>query len=102
MPSGILTAVNTVSGEVATVELCGACVTRQGLCRRHARGVLPQLAQPFWYQLVGTHHQKSALEEMSPEARRVYERKRTKAARRAARPVTMRNARARSLASLAA
>lgn len=55
-----------------------------GLCGRHRKAVLPQLAQPFWYRLVGTHHQKSELEAMSPEARRVYNRKRTKAARRAA------------------
>jgi len=100
--SGILTPVDTVSGEVATVALCGACVRRKGLCRGHAKGVLPQLAQPFWYQLVGTHYQKTAAERMSPEARRVYERKRTKRARQSARELQMATARQKSLTILAA
>lgn len=81
---------------------CPACVSQQGLCGRHAKGVLPQLAQPFWYKLVGATVDKTAhellLDEMSPEARRVYHRKRTKAARRA----TMAKARAAALAELAA
>lgn len=78
------------------MALCTACVEQSGLCGRHKKGVLPQLAQPFWYQLVGTHHQKSVVEAMSPEGRRVYNRKRTKAARRA----TMAAARFASLDAL--
>lgn len=90
-----------LSGEMDT---CQRCVSARGLCRRHARGVLPQLAQPFWYKLVGTIAEKSAheqvLETMGPEARKVYHRKRTKAARKAARAAQMQTARAASLASL--
>jgi hypothetical protein len=95
--------VNIVSGEES---VCATCVQRQGLCARHKVGVLPQLAQPFWYKLVGTHHQQTPhevmLAQMSPDARRVYDRKRTKEARKAARAVQMTQARERSLASLAA
>ena len=29
---------------------CDACVRTLGLCRRHRRGILPALAQPFWYR----------------------------------------------------
>lgn len=29
---------------------CDNCARSQGLCRRHRRGILPQLAQPFWYR----------------------------------------------------
>ena len=34
--------------------LCDECVRRQGLCHRHERDVLPQLAQMWWYRLVGS------------------------------------------------
>lgn len=84
------------------MALCPSCVEQQGLCGRHKKGVLPQLAQPFWYKLVGATLEKTAheiaLAEMSPEARRIYHRKRVKAARRAG----MQKARADALASLAA
>jgi hypothetical protein len=79
--------------------LCPECVRASGLCASHAKGVLPQLAQPFWYQLVGTdhrHEEQRVQDEMSPEARKVYNRKRTRAARRA----VMQTARARALNSL--
>lgn len=91
-----------MESSLAEVAPCASCIEQQGLCGRHKKGILPQLAQPFWYKLVGATLEKTAhqqvLEEMSPEARRVYHRKRTKAARRAA----MAKARAASLASLAA
>lgn len=29
---------------------CHRCARSLGLCRRHRRGILPQLAQPFWYR----------------------------------------------------
>lgn len=97
--SAHLDSVDSLSGEMAP---CPSCVSQQGLCGRHKKGILPQLAQPFWYKLVGATVDKTAheqvLETMSPEARRVYHRKRTKAARRAA----MQQARQRSLAALAA
>jgi len=101
----ILTPVDTLSGEKARDDdptpLCARCVRASGLCVRCARQIA-KLAEPFWYKLVGTHYQQSAVEQMSPEARRVFNRKRTKEARRAARAATMQGARARSLASLTA
>ena len=84
---------------------CRYCIEQGGLCKRHSRSVCPQLAQPFWYRLVGTDAQKSAEQEMSPEARRIAERKRRKAAKRAsdaARGVNMSRARQRSLEKLRA
>ena len=95
--SAHLDSVISLSGET---DLCQACVKQRGLCGRHRRGILPQLAQPFWYRLVGrlldrtTHEQMLA--ELSPEARRIYNRKRTKAARRA----TADRARLAALASI--
>lgn len=35
------------------VPLCERCKTSQGLCKWHAEHIAA-LAQPFWYQLVGT------------------------------------------------
>lgn len=32
--------------------VCAACVRQDGLCGRHQRDVLPQLAQMYWYRLV--------------------------------------------------
>jgi hypothetical protein len=72
-------------------------VDADGLCERHAKGVLPQLAQPHWYRLVGDDlrgQEQRAVEAMSPEARLVYERKQRKAQTRAARAARMANARA--------
>lgn len=78
---------------------CPECIRSQGLCASCGKSVLPQLAQPFWYKLVGTDRRDESqrtVAEMSPEARKVYNRKRTKAARRA----VMQAARARALTSL--
>jgi hypothetical protein len=66
-------------------DICPACVAQQGLCQRHEKGVLPQLAQPFWHKLVGQdrrYEEQRVLADMSPEARLVYERKQRKAKRR--------------------
>lgn len=38
------------------IDACDECVAQKGLCGKHARGVLPQLAQPFWYRLVGSNY----------------------------------------------
>jgi hypothetical protein len=43
--------------------------------------VLPQLAQPWWYRLVGTHHHDENTE-LSPEALRIKARKQRKRAKR--------------------
>jgi hypothetical protein len=59
-----------VSGEV---PLCHECVVLDGLCVRHAKSVCPQLAQPHWYQLVGTDYQKPP--KPSAEAQRIADRK---------------------------
>ncbi len=62
--------------------VCSDCVTANGLlCERCAKSVLPQLAQPFWYQLVGTHHYTKTPTE-SPEGRAIRERKERRAAKR--------------------
>lgn len=35
-------------------EICGDCLTHQGLCARHAVGVLPQLRRNIaWLKLIG-------------------------------------------------
>lgn len=31
-------------------DVCADCIRHDGLCRKHERAVLPQLAQPFWYR----------------------------------------------------
>lgn len=64
----------------ALVPLCDQCLLERGLCSKHARHVLPQLAQPFWYQLVAFTHadgEKPTLDEfrgrlarMTPESKR--------------------------------
>lgn len=72
-----------LAGEkAADVAPCDDCVAQRGLCGRHKRGVLPQLAQPHWYRLVGhAHHDER--KEMSREARKIADRKARKAKRRA-------------------
>lgn len=60
--------------------VCSACVEAHGLCERHGRQILPQLAQPFWHRLVGETHYDKRVEE-SPAARKVRERKERKRAR---------------------
>jgi hypothetical protein len=63
--------------------------------------LLPKLAQPFWYRQAHSGIWTSEKENkaaMSPDALRVYNRKRTKAARKA----TQALGRARALALLAA
>lgn len=106
----MLTAVNpsivydlrTVPGEEV---ICSRCVCADGkLCGRCKRSVLPQLTQPSWHKHAhsGMWTDAKALALMSPETRRVYNRKRTKAARKAARSANMAAARARSLIDLAA
>ena len=85
-----------LSGEEAPD--CAACVRRHGLCGHHARRIAA-LVQPYWYRLVGTHYrdaERDRQQAMSPDARRVYNRKRVRAARRA----QMEAARLRDLASL--
>lgn len=39
---------------IAAEPLCADCLSREGLCLAHAKSVLPQLAQPHWYRLVGS------------------------------------------------
>ena len=66
--------------------ICPQCVCSEGLCTHHAKSVLPQLAQPGWYRLVGAQHyidKRASVE--SPEAKKVRlrrERKRARAAER--------------------
>ena len=66
--------------------LCPQCVSSEGLCAHHAKSVLPQLAQPGWYRLVGVQHyvdKRASIE--SAEAKKVRlrrERKRARAAER--------------------
>ena len=65
----------------------------------------PRLAAPFWYRQAHSGIWTSEKEInacMSAAAAKVYKRKRAKAARQAARSATMSQARARSLANLAA
>ena len=68
--------------KAADVAPCDECVAQRGLCGRHKRAILPQLAQPHWYRLVGTDHHDERTE-MSREARKVADRKARKAKRRA-------------------
>lgn len=88
-----------LSGEES---LCAACLRTPGrLCDRCKPDVLPQLKQPSWHRHAHSGvwtNEKEQKATMSPEARRVYNRKRTKAARRA----VSAKARERALASLAA
>lgn len=47
---------------VSGIELppvCDACLSHDGLCLAHGKSVLPQLAQPHWYRLVGTTLQQT-------------------------------------------
>lgn len=48
--------------------LCDACLAHEGLCIAHAKSVLPQLAQPHWYRLIGTplRHTKPLPDESAP------------------------------------
>lgn len=34
--------------------VCDDCLSHDGLCLAHGKSVLPQLAQPRWYRLVGS------------------------------------------------
>jgi hypothetical protein len=66
----------------ASVPLCDDCLTHEGLCIAHAPSVLPQLAQPHWYRLVG--HTLSADKPLKEESAPVLKAKR-RTARRLAR-----------------
>lgn len=43
----------TFTAAALTVALCVPCLNHDGLCERHAKEVLPQLAQPGWVRLIG-------------------------------------------------
>jgi hypothetical protein len=59
--------------------LCEACCSHEGLCRKHAREILPRLAQPFkLWKLLGKKRQKKESRALSPEAERVRRRKERK------------------------
>lgn len=72
----------------ADVPLCPDCCERSGLCVRCAKSVVPQLAQPHWYRLVGKDRRGAdqiADGELSREGRKAKNRRTRKAARRLAR-----------------
>jgi hypothetical protein len=71
---------------------CASCARSQGLCQRHARGILPQLAQPFWYR-----HAHSGL--WSDEKEQAVL---SQAGRKIARRKAMKERRRRELAALVA
>lgn len=59
--------------------LCESCISHEGLCRKHARQILPQLAQPFkLWKLLGKKRQKKEPRALSREAERVRRRKEKK------------------------
>lgn len=64
--------------------VCDDCVAHEGLCKRHEPSVLPQLAQPGWYRLVGhTHYGKETAErELDSATSRLLKRKERKRAKR--------------------
>jgi hypothetical protein len=59
------------------IPLCPDCVSASGLCASHAKGVLPRLAQPHWYRLVGDSYHDVRKDESAAgaKARRRTERK---------------------------
>lgn len=63
---------------------CPDCIEHDGLCKRHEKAILPQLAQPGWYRLVGnTFYGKAQAEkEMDAATRRLIKRKERKRAKR--------------------
>lgn len=66
-------------------DVCPECVEQDGLCRRHEKAILPQLAQPGWYRLVGSaHYGKEQVEKAKdPAAIRLIRRKERRRASRA-------------------
>lgn len=64
---------------------CDRCARSQGLCSRHKRGILPQLAQPFWYRQAHSGLWTDEKEEAAKDAatRKAERRERLKAKRRA-------------------
>lgn len=59
--------------------LCPTCVAHEGLCHKHARDVLPKLAQPFklWKLLAKKRRVKTA-RALSAEGERIRRRKERK------------------------
>lgn len=67
------------------VPICPACLDSAGLCLSCSRGVLPRLAQPSWYRLIGEalveQKRRQDRNAPSPEAARIKERRARKASR---------------------
>lgn len=75
-----------MSGTISDFDLCTACVEQAGLCERHAKHVLPQLAEPAWYRHAHSGmYFETGKHKPSPEAQRKAARKARRAERRAAR-----------------
>jgi hypothetical protein len=102
LESGILTAVNTVSGEKRARENG----VDEAIRTQRASLILgaPRLAEPFWYQQAHSGRWTDAKENATKDAAtlKAERRERTKAARASARRATMTTARERALALLAA
>lgn len=66
---------------IPDADVCEACLNADGLCQRHARHVLPQLAQPAWVRLIDKARLELAnhIESPSPAALKVMRRKARKA-----------------------
>lgn len=71
--------------EIPAGDVCKNCVEQQGLCRRHEKAILPQLAEPFWYRQAhsGMFHELRDEKAHSPEALRLIRRKDRRRAKRA-------------------
>lgn len=66
----------------AAREACADCVRELGLCRRHEKSILPQLAQPGWIRLIVSNY--GAPTPPSPEAQKIIDRRARRKARRMA------------------
>lgn len=66
------------------MDPCPDCIEHDGLCRRHERSVLPQLAQPFWYRHAhsGMYRELKEQKDHSPEALKLIRRKERRRSKR--------------------
>lgn len=79
--------IQIVSGaavDTSDPDLCPSCITHQGLCRKHERGVLPLLKEPHWYRLVhsGMYRELKDEKDHSPEGLAIRRRKERRRAKR--------------------
>lgn len=60
-----------------SAETCADCIKHDGLCRRHEKAILPQLAQPFWHKHAhsGMYRELKDEKDHSPEGLKIIRRK---------------------------